>query len=67
MLITLLGHWGAHIIQTKQIQPQSAILVAAAAERDLKTAKLMLGKTDYKPVTVSAYQCPISEEADTQD
>lgn len=63
-LITPIGPLGCPHIQTKQIKFPTAILVAAAAERDLKTTKLMLGKTDYKPVTVSAYQSPISEEAD---
>lgn len=64
-LITPIGPLGCPHIQTKQIKLQSAILVAAVAETDLKTAKLMLGKTDYKPVTVITYQSPISEKADT--
>lgn len=66
-LITPIGSLGCPHIQTKQIKLPSAILEAVAAERDLKTTKLMLGKTDYKPVTVSAYQSPISEEAEAQD
>lgn len=48
-----MGPWGAPIIQTKQIKLPSAILVAAEQKRGLKTAKLMLAKTDYKPVMLA--------------